>query len=455
MPSSVIFGDSSRSRRAIVVIFLLAISNYVSFNVGRLAAILPDLQRDLLDSSPGVVVHGVYTNASSSVGPAAAPGSLRGSSAGQQAAAVGSRPSKPIFTSPSPHLWSSIPVVPPLVSRKRVLVTGAAGFIGSHVAEALLERGDEVVVVDEMNDYYDVGMKEENLRILRQRAEEAAKRDGTRGEELLAIYRGDVNNQTLMDEIFEKHAPKWICHLAARAGVRPSIKDPLLYVRANVQGTTNVLEYARRFGATNVVLASSSSVYGESDSTYFSEAEDVNRPVSPYASTKRSGELMSHTYHRLYGLNVTNLRFFTVYGPRGRPDMAPFKFISRVARGEVIEQYGDGSTSRDYTYVDDIVDGVLRAVDRPYPYEIFNLGKGSGTRLDEFISLVEKHVGRRADVKRMPEQPGDVPFTNADVSKAGRLLGYESGVTTDEGVRRTAAWFKEAYGEDGMGRRLA
>lgn len=455
MPSSVIFWDSSRSRRAIVFIFFVAISNCISFNVGKLAAVLPDLKRDLLDSSPGVVVDGVYTNASSSVGPVAATGSLRGSSAGQRAAAVGSWPSEPLFTSPSPHLWSSIPVVLPHVGRKRVLVTGAAGFIGSHVAEALLERGDEVVVVDEMNDYYDVEMKEENLRLLRERAEEAAKRGGSRGEELLAIYPGDVNNQTLMDGIFEKHAPKWICHLAARAGVRPSIKDPLLYVKANVQGTTNILEYARRFGATNVVLASSSSVYGESDSTYFSEAENVNRPVSPYASTKRSGELMSHTYHRLYGLNVTNLRFFTVYGPRGRPDMAPFKFISRVARGEVIEQYGDGSTSRDYTYVDDIVDGVLRAIDRSYPYEIFNLGKGSGTRLDEFISLVEKHVGRRADIKRMPEQPGDVPFTNADVSKAGRLLGYESRVTTDEGVRRTAAWFKEAYGEDGMGRRLA
>lgn len=352
------------------------------------------------------------------------------------------------FTQPSPELWADIPIVEPHTGYKKVVVTGGAGFIGSHVAHALLERGDDVVVVDEMNDYYDVSIKEDNLQLLREKAKEMESEDR---KERLAIYKGDINNQTLMHGLFEQEQPEWICHLAARAGVRPSIEDPLLYVKANVQGTTNMLEYSRAYKVRNVVMASSSSVYGESESTYFSEAEDVNQPVSPYAATKRSGELIAYTYHNLYGLNVTNLRFFTVYGARGRPDMAPFKFISRVTRGDQIEQYGDGSTSRDYTYVEDIVDGVIRAIDRPYPYQIFNLGKGSGTKLSEFISLVEKHVGKKANIKLLPEQPGDVPFTNADVSKAQRLLGYESKVTMEEGIKRTVAWYKSVFGENGMG----
>ena len=363
-----------------------------------------------------------------------------------------SAPVKVNYNQPSPHLWSHIPIVPPHTARKKVLVTGGAGFIGSSVAHALLERGDYVVVVDEMNDYYDVRVKYANLDLLREKAKGMdASQDGAKERtDRLVIYEGDINNQTMMAELFEKEQPQWVCHLAARAGVRPSIQDPLLYVQANVQGTTNMLEYSRIYHVQNVVVASSSSVYGESGSTYFSEAEDVNEPVSPYAATKRSGELLSYTYHHLYGMNITNLRFFTVYGPRGRPDMAPYKFISRVTRGEEIEQFGDGSTSRDYTYIEDIVDGVIRAIDRPYPYQILNLGKGSGTKLNEFISLVEKYVGKQANIKLMPEQPGDVPFTNADVSKAQRLLGYQSKVTIEEGIKRTVVWYKEAFGEDGM-----
>jgi len=273
-----------------------------------------------------------------------------------------------------------------------------------------------------------------------------SERNGGSPDDLLSIYVGDVNNATLMTDVFERHRPGWVCHLAARAGVRPSIDDPLLYVRANVAGTTNMLEYSRLHSVRNVVVASSSSVYGESGSTYFSEAEDVDYPVSPYAATKRSGELISRTYHRLYDLNITNLRFFTVYGPRGRPDMAPYKFIRRISEGERIDRYGDGSTSRDYTYVDDIVDGVVRAIDRAYPCEVFNLGKGSGTTLSEFIGLVERHTGRAANVRVMPEQPGDVPFTNADVSKARRLLGYEPRVTMEEGIRRTVTWYNKTFG---------
>lgn len=356
---------------------------------------------------------------------------------------------RPTFTEPSPHLWSDEAVIPPHTGHKKVLVTGAAGFIGSHTAKKLLERGDEVIVVDEMNDYYDVNVKEGNLDILRQTAEEMAKKADKRGDDILSIYKGDINNRTLMKGIFQRHNPQWICHLAARAGVRPSIADPLLYVRANVQGTTNMLEYSREYSVSNVVVASSSSVYGESKSTYFSEAEYVDQPVSPYAQTKRAGELISYTYHKLYMIPITNLRFFTVYGPRGRPDMAPYKFISKVTRGEQIERYGDGTTSRDYTYIDDIVDGVIRAIDRPHPYQIFNLGKGSGTTLNEFIALVEKHVGKKAGLKLMPAQPGDVPFTNADISKANKLLGYTSSVPMEEGIKRTVAWYKETFGEDG------
>ncbi|KAL9187060.1 hypothetical protein ACHAXT_010780 [Thalassiosira profunda] len=415
--------------KAIAVLTVVAMTNYLSFYLGKCTGGITEALRFAYSNElqlPSFDMNSTHP-------------SLRGAIP------------KPKFTRPSPHLWEDIHIVPPHTGHKKVLVTGAGGFIGSHTALLLLGRGDEVVVVDEMNDYYDVRVKEGNLELLRQKAAEMASKNGKKAEDLLAIYKGDINDQTLMREIFETHRPQWICHLAARAGVRPSIQDPLLYVRANVRGTTNMLEYSREFNATNVVVASSSSVYGESESTYFSEAENVDRPVSPYAATKRSGELISYTYHHLYGLKVTNLRFFTVYGPRGRPDMAPYKFISRVTKGEQIDQYGDGSTSRDYTYVEDIVDGVVRAIDRPYPYQIFNLGKGSGTKLGEFISLVEKHVGKKANIRLMPEQPGDVPFTNADVSKANRLLGYSSKVTMEEGIKRTVAWYKEAFGEDGKG----
>jgi UDP-glucuronate 4-epimerase len=207
------------------------------------------------------------------------------------------------------------------------------------------------------------------------------------------------------------------------------------------------MELAHKFGVKNFVFASSSSVYGGSKNTFFSEEENVDNPVSPYAASKKACELLAYTYHHLYNLNVTGLRFFTVYGPRGRPDMAPFKFIDRVSRGLELQQFGDGSSSRDYTYIGDIVDGILRAIDRPYPYEVFNLGKGSGTSLKEFISIVEKHVGKKAIIKLMPDQPGDVPYTCADVSKAQDLLGYKASVPFDEGIRMTVDWYMNEYGK--------
>lgn len=322
---------------------------------------------------------------------------------------------------------------------KKVLVTGGAGFIGSSVAAHLLERGDAVVVVDEMNDYYDVRIKENNLSRLREICPD---------KERLTIYRGDICDEDFMLALFEKERPQWVCHMAARAGVRPSIQDPFVYIHSNIRGTTHLMELSHKFGVKNFVFASSSSVYGGSKNTFFSEDENVDNPVSPYAASKKACELLAYTYHHLYQLNVTGLRFFTVYGPRGRPDMAPFKFIDRVSRGMEMQQFGDGSSSRDYTYIEDIVDGVVRAIDRPYSYQVFNIGKGSGTSLKQFISLVEKHVGKKAIIKVMPDQPGDVPYTCADVSKAYDLLGYRATVPFEEGIRRTAEWYKNEYAKN-------
>lgn len=326
-------------------------------------------------------------------------------------------------------------IVPPHIGYKKVLVTGGAGFIGSHVAAFLLARGDDVVIVDEVNDYYDISIKQSNLALLR----------ASYNESRLKIYRGDICNEDLMQRIFEDEHIGWVCHMAARAGVRPSIQDPYVYIHSNIKGTTHLMELAAKHNVQNFVFASSSSVYGGSQSTFFSEDEVVDNPVSPYAASKKACELLAYTYHHLYNLNVSALRFFTVYGPRGRPDMAPFKFIDRVSRGVEIQQFGDGSSSRDYTYISDIVDGVVRAIDRPHPYEIFNLGKGSGTSLKDFIDLVEKHVGRDAKVRVLPDQPGDVPYTCADVSKAHRMLGYRSKVTFEDGIRMTVEWYKNAY----------
>eukprot|EP00584_Thalassiosira_punctigera_P006814 CAMPEP_0172541050 /NCGR_PEP_ID=MMETSP1067-20121228/11929_1 /TAXON_ID=265564 ORGANISM="Thalassiosira punctigera, Strain Tpunct2005C2" /NCGR_SAMPLE_ID=MMETSP1067 /ASSEMBLY_ACC=CAM_ASM_000444 /LENGTH=401 /DNA_ID=CAMNT_0013327019 /DNA_START=356 /DNA_END=1558 /DNA_ORIENTATION=+ len=326
-------------------------------------------------------------------------------------------------------------VITPHEGHKKVLVTGGAGFIGSSVAETLLARGDDVVIVDEMNDYYDVKIKESNLDRLRTMYPD---------EKRLAIYRGDICDEKLMMDLFEKERPQWVCHMAARAGVRPSIQDPYVYIHSNIKGTTLLMELAHKYGVQNFVFASSSSVYGGSKNTYFSEEENVDNPVSPYAATKKACELLAYTYHHLYGLSVSGLRFFTVYGPRGRPDMAPFKFIDRISRGVEMQKFGDGTSSRDYTYISDIVDGVVRSIDRPYPYQVFNLGKGNGTSLNEFIAIVEKHTGKKALIKQLPDQPGDVPYTCASVEKAKILLGYEAKVPFDEGIRRTVDWYSQS-----------
>jgi len=318
------------------------------------------------------------------------------------------------------------------VTPKKILVTGGAGFIGSHVCEALLRRGDEVVVVDEMNEYYDRRLKLYNISILK----------SSYDNKKLVIYNGDICDDALMETIFSKEGLTHVCHLAARAGVRPSIQQPSLYVRTNVDGTSKLLDLARRYKIQNFIFASSSSVYGGSQKSLLSETDVVSKPVSPYAATKITCELLAFTFHHLYALNTTGLRFFTVYGPRGRPDMAPFKFIDRIAHGLPIQQYGDGTTSRDYTFIGDIVDGVVRALDTPLGYEILNLGNGKPFELSKFIGIVEAAVGREAIIEHLPDQPGDVDRTCADISKARALLGYEPKVSFEDGIARTVDWYK-------------
>jgi UDP-glucuronate 4-epimerase len=317
----------------------------------------------------------------------------------------------------------------------RILVTGAAGFIGFHTCKKLLERGDDVVIIDEMNEYYDIKLKQSNLDYL----------TSTFSEKRVKIYIGDLCDQQLVRRAIKETNPDSIIHLAARAGVRPSIDDPLLYIHSNVTATTILLEACRTFGIKKFVYASSSSVYGGSLKETFSEVDVVDFPVSPYAATKKTCELLAHTYHHLYKLDCIGLRFFTVYGPRGRPDMAPFKFMDRIARDIAIDQYGDGSSSRDYTYIDDIVQGVILSLDKAQGCEVFNLGNGSPVNLKDFIATIESLVGKPAKINYLPDQPGDVPRTCADVSKARQILGYQPTTPLAVGLAKTWEWYSSFY----------
>lgn len=329
------------------------------------------------------------------------------------------------YTVATPEMWNA---------DEAVLVTGGAGFVGSHVAEHLLRRGEKVLVIDEVNSYYHVEKKMSNVRLLQDL-----------GGRNFRFFKGDICDTQFLERVEEScRFPKRVIHLAARAGVRPSIDDPFVYVHSNVNGTTRLLELAgKAHGAdAKFVFASSSSVYGGSKKQLFSETDAVDMPVSPYAATKKACELLAYTYHHLYGMHISGLRFFTVFGPRGRPDMAPLKFVDKVSKGLTIDRYGDGSSSRDYTYIDDVVDGVVRALDTPLGYQIYNLGNGHPTRLNDFIRLVEEHTGRKAVINVMPEQPGDVPRTCADISKARELLGYDPKTPFSEGIAKLVAWYK-------------
>jgi UDP-glucuronate 4-epimerase len=325
-------------------------------------------------------------------------------------------------------------------SGKVVLITGGAGFIGSHTAQRLLRRGDKVVVVDEMNDYYDLRQKKRNLEILGEEAEAAGQ---TASDVRLVVLEVDICDRAVMCAAFMDLKVTHVIHLAARAGVCPSIDDPFIYVQTNVMGTVTLLELAAQHSVANFVYASSSSVYGGSEKECFSEKDIVDMPVSQYAATKKSCELFASTYHSLYGLNCTGLRFFTVYGPRGRPDMAPFKFIHRVMNGITIDQYGDGTSERDYTYIDDVVNGVVLAVDKPLGNQVLNIGRGSPCTLKHFIGTVEDVCDCKADINVMPMQPGDVMRTSADTSKAYELLGYKATMPLERGLAVTCQWYQE------------
>ena len=312
----------------------------------------------------------------------------------------------------------------------RVLVTGGAGFIGSNLCETLLEQGREILVVDNFNDFYDPAVKRKNI--------EAALKNPA-----YSLREGDIRDESFVGEVMTTFRPQAVIHLAAMAGVRPSIENPHLYNDVNIAGTTVLLEAIRKHPIDNFIFGSSSSVYGSHDKVPFSEEDVLSRPISPYASTKLAGEQQCFTYHHLFGVPVTCHRFFTVYGPRQRPEMAIHLFARKILNGEFITLYGDGSSRRDYTYIDDIVDGIVRSLDRPQGFEIFNLGESRTVALSELVSILESALDLEADIRFEPDQPGDVPVTFADVSKARKMLGYEPMVPIEEGVRRFVKWLKE------------
>ncbi|MEO5656867.1 MAG: NAD-dependent epimerase/dehydratase family protein [Nitrospiria bacterium] len=312
-----------------------------------------------------------------------------------------------------------------------VLVTGNAGFIGSHLVERLLDLGHSVVGFDNFDPFYDPAIKRRNL---------AAAQAHPRFE----FIEGDLRRREQVDALFAGRRIDRVFHGAARAGVRPSLKDPLLYEEVNVRGTLHLLEAAVRHGVANFVFASSSSVYGEQKNVPFAETDPVDGPISPYAATKKAGELMCYTYHHLYRLPVTCLRFFTVYGPRQRPEMAIHAFTRAIERGEALALYGDGSARRDFTYIDDIIAGVLAALERPHPYEIFNLGESETIEVRELIRRLERIMGKKAIVDARPAEPGDVPVTFADVAKARAMLGYVPSTPIDVGLERFVAWYRAA-----------
>jgi UDP-glucuronate 4-epimerase len=311
----------------------------------------------------------------------------------------------------------------------RMLVTGGAGFIGSHLVEALLADGHTITVFDDFNHYYDPQIKWKNVSGF---------------QDQVTIVEGDIRDAILVERTFTKGNFDTVIHLAARAGVRPSIQSPKLYFTTNIDGTFNLLDACRHHEVKDFIFASSSSVYGVNEKVPFAETDALIRTISPYAATKLAGEQICSNYSHLFGIRCMCLRFFTVYGPRQRPDLAISKFTERILAGEQIEQYGDGSTARDYTYVEDIVSGIIAALNyRKSSFEIFNLGGSATTTLAELIQLVEAACEKKAQIKVVEEQPGDVPRTFADVSKAHKLLGYAPHTPIAEGVKKYVAWFRE------------
>lgn len=312
----------------------------------------------------------------------------------------------------------------------RVLVTGGAGFIGSHLVEHLVRRNCDVVVIDDFNDFYSRDIKFSNLSAV---------------SGAIVLREADIRDEEGIEKVFVEDGPfDAIVHLAARAGVRPSIQHPRLYLEVNVTGTFHLLEAARRHAVPRFIMASSSSVYGITKTVPFSEDVSISQTISPYAATKMACEQLCSNYSHLYGMQVVCLRFFTVYGPRQRPDLAIHKFTDRIHRGEPIDQYGDGTTRRDYTYVDDIIQGVLAAMEYDgKPFDIFNLGESETTQLKDLIAAIEDALGKKAIINRLPEQAGDVPLTCADISKAHSVLGYAPKTPIRIGIPKFIEWYLE------------
>jgi len=318
-------------------------------------------------------------------------------------------------------------------SSPKILLTGGAGFIGSHVAEALIRRGTWLSIVDNLDNFYAPSRKQLNLQEIRSAGD-------------YEFFDADVRDMDALRKVAARVQPEIVIHLAARAGVRPSIEQPALYQSVNVAGTVNLLEMAREFKVQRVIFGSSSSVYGISNAVPFCEDDLNTRPISPYAATKLAAELMCYTYAHLYGLTTLCLRFFTVYGPRQRPDLAIHKFTALIESGTPIPVFGDGSMGRDYTYVDDTVAGVVASLDYApnpkLPFEVFNLGNSHPVRLAELIARLETATGKKALQQRLPDQPGDVPITWANIDKAKRLLGYSPRMSMEQGLRNFVAWYR-------------
>lgn len=314
----------------------------------------------------------------------------------------------------------------------RILVTGGAGFIGSHLCERLVQRGHEVAILDDLNDSYDPLLKEENLSAIA-------------ASGWVDFTAGDIRDQLAVRALFQRFRPETVVHLAARVGVRPSLESPLLYEQVNVAGTIVLLEAARRNETERFIFASSSSIYGIANRLPFSEDDTISLPVSPYAATKIAGEKICHTYAYLYGLKIACLRFFTVFGPRQRPDLAIRTFLERIDRDDPILVFGDGTMARDYTYVDDVVSGILAALEFDGLYQTFNLGNARPVDLQTVIATLEEALGKKARIRYVPKPTCDVSMTFADIRKARRMLGYVPSVSFEEGISRTVAWFRRHY----------
>jgi UDP-glucuronate 4-epimerase len=312
----------------------------------------------------------------------------------------------------------------------KILVTGGAGFIGSHTVDALLARGDEVVCVDNFNDYYSPRRKRRNLA-------------SASNSSSFKSYESDIRDFEDMERVFTNERPEKVVHLAAMAGVRNSVKFPLLYEEVNVKGTLNLLELAARYRVGNLILASTSSVYGATEQIPFREDNMAIQPLAPYPATKRACELLAYVYYNLHRLRCTVLRFFTVYGPRGRPDMTPYLFTVALSQGQEITLYDDGRPQRDFTYIEDIVDGVLAAVDADLEYEIINLGNSKPVVMRDFVAIIEGLLGQKAKVDSPPLPPSEPPVTYADISKARRLLGYHPTTEIEKGMRSFIEWYRQ------------